>query len=72
MSFSVGLRGSSDPELLRLWLWCGPAGASLIGPLAWELPYALGVALKYIFLKKKRQLDQAGGATQLPSGNITM
>ena len=33
-----------DPALL--WLWCRPAAAALIGPLAWKLPYAMGVALK--------------------------
>ena len=31
---------------MQLWLWCKPAAVALIGPLAWELPYALGVALK--------------------------
>ena len=31
-----------DPELL----WCRPAAIALIGPLAWEPPYAVGVALK--------------------------
>ena len=29
-----------------LWLWCRPAAVALIQPLAWELPYAMGVALK--------------------------
>ena len=29
-----------------LWLWYRPAAAALIWPLAWELPYALGAALK--------------------------
>ena len=29
-----------------LWLWHGPAATAPIGPLAWELPYAMGVALK--------------------------
>ena len=29
-----------------LWLWYRPAAAALIRPLAWELPYATGVALK--------------------------
>ena len=29
-----------------LWLWCRLAAAALIQPLAWELPYAAGVALK--------------------------
>ena len=44
MSCSVGHRCSSDPELL--WLWCRPAAVAPIRPLAWEPPYALGVALK--------------------------
>ena len=25
--------------------WCKPAAAALIGPLAWELPYAMGADL---------------------------
>ena len=33
-----------DPVLP--WLWCRPAAAALIHPLAWELPYATGLALK--------------------------
>ena len=33
-----------DPALL--WLWCRLATAALIPPLAWELPYATGAALK--------------------------
>ena len=33
-----------DPELL--WLWCRPAAAAVIQLLVWELPYAMGVALK--------------------------
>ena len=33
-----------DPRLL--WLWCRLAAVALIRPLAWEPPYALGVALK--------------------------
>ena len=33
-----------DPKLL--WLWCRPAATALIQPLAWEPPYAVGVALK--------------------------
>ena len=40
----VGCRHGSDPELL--WLWYRPAAVALIQPLAWELPYAMGVALK--------------------------
>ena len=33
-----------DPALL--WLWCRQAAVALIQPLAWELPCAMGVALK--------------------------
>ena len=33
-----------DPALL--WLWCRLTVAAPIGPLAWELPYARGAALK--------------------------
>ena len=33
-----------DPVLL--WLWCRSAVTSPLQPLAWELPYAAGVALK--------------------------
>ena len=42
--------GGLDLELL--WLWCRSAAAAPIQPLAWELPYALGVVLKK---KKKRK-----------------
>ena len=33
-----------DPVLL--WLWCRLAATALIRPLAWEPPYAVGVAKK--------------------------
>ena len=38
-----------DPALL--WLWCRPVATAPIRPLAWEPPYAAGVALE----KAKRQ-----------------
>ena len=44
MSCSVGCRRSLD--LVLLWLWCGLAALARIRPLAWESPYAVGVALK--------------------------
>ena len=43
MSCGVSCKRSSDPELL--WL-CRPAAVASIGPLAWEPPYAAGVALE--------------------------
>ena len=42
----VGHRFGLDPELLWLWPWCRLAAVALIPPLAWETPYAAGVALK--------------------------
>ena len=48
MGYGVGCRCGLDPTLL--WLWCRPAAAVLIQPLAWELSYAAGVAVK----RKKR------------------
>ena len=33
-------------DLALLWLWHRLAATALIGPLAWEPPYAIGVALK--------------------------
>ena len=44
MSCGVGRRRSFDPALL--WQWSRPAAVVLIPPLAWELPYAVGMALK--------------------------
>ena len=49
ISCGVGHKCSSDPALL--WLWCKPAAAAPIGPLAWELSHATGSALKR---KKKK------------------
>ena len=40
---------------MLLWLWCRPAAAALTEPLAWELPYATGGALKE---KKKKNLRE--------------
>ena len=39
-------------DLALLWLWCRPAAVAPIGPLAWELLCAMGVALKS---KKKKE-----------------
>ena len=50
-----GSKTGSDGELL--WLWGRLAAVALIGPLAWELPYATGAALKSI--KKKKNEDES-------------
>ena len=44
MSCGIGHRRSSDPTLLCL--RCRPAATAPVRPLAWELPYATGRALK--------------------------
>ena len=51
VSCGAGHRLGSDPAWL--WLWCRPVATAPIGPLAWEPPYAVGVALKS--KKKKRR-----------------
>ena len=52
MSCGVGCRCGSDPALL--WLWHRLAAIAPIRPLAWEPPYAVGVALKRQRTKKKK------------------
>ena len=53
-SCGEGRRCGSDPALL--WLWCRPVAAiAPIGPLAWELPYAINVALESKKKKKKEK-----------------
>ena len=54
MSCGVGPRGSSD--LVLLWLWRRLAATALIGPLAWESPYAVGAATEKKKKKKKKEL----------------
>ena len=53
MSCGVGHRHGSD--LALLWLWRELGAEALIRPLAWESPYALGVALKD---KKKKKEEE--------------
>ena len=50
MSCGRGSRHSSD--LALLWLWGRLATVAPIQPLAWELPYAAGAALKTTTTKK--------------------
>ena len=53
VSCDVGLRHGLD--LVLLWLWCRPAATVPIRPLAWEPPYAMGVAIKRPKKKKKKK-----------------
>ena len=46
-----------------LWLWRRLAAAALIGPLAWELPYAAGATLK----RKKNYIEELIYKTKIGS-----
>ena len=56
MSYGIGRRCGSGPALL--WLWYRREAVALIRPLARELPYATGVALKRK-RKKTHNLDDS-------------
>ena len=62
MSCGVCCRLGSD--LALMWLWCKLAAAVPIQPLAWELPYALGVTLKRPKKKKKGIVTIVGEDTK--------
>ena len=49
----MGHGHGSDPALL--WLWRRPGATALIGPPAWEPPYAAGVALEKAKRPKKKK-----------------
>ena len=56
MSYGVGRR--RDLDLALLWLWCRLVATALIGPLAWEPPYAVGVPLKRQKTKRKKKFGK--------------
>ena len=67
----LGHRRGSDRALL--WLWHRPAATAPIGPLAWKLPYVMGVALKRPKKKRKKKTNLrlpkgTGGVEECPGG----
>ena len=56
MSCGVDYRCGSDLELLLLWR--RPAATTPFRPLAWELPYAAGVALKRAKKERKKKKEK--------------
>ena len=48
-------------DLVFLWLWHRLTAAALIQPLAWKLPYAMGVALK----RQKKKFKKSKGRTKI-------
>ena len=62
VSCGIGHRlGSADPTLL--WLWCRP-----IQPLAWELPYATGAAIKKPKKRENNATTQNYGRKKMQGG----
>ena len=53
MSCGVGYRSGSN--LALLWLWRRPVTTAPFQPLAWEPPYAVGVAQEIEKKKKKKE-----------------
>ena len=54
---------------MLLWLGCRPAAVARIGPLAWELPYAAGVALRRQTKQNKiNKIKQKGNCGEFPGG----
>ena len=66
MSCGIGHRHGSD--LVLLWLWCRPAAVAPFRPLAWELLYAVGAALKS---KKKKKRERERERTKTPKWGST-
>ena len=65
VSCGVGRRCGSDLACLRF--WCRLTATALIGPLAWEPPYAMGVALNKTKKEKERKKERKKGR-ELQSG----
>ena len=49
----MGCRRGSDPTLL--WLWCRPVATAPIRLLAWDPPYAAGVAQEKAERQEKKE-----------------
>ena len=66
MSCDVARRSCSD--LALLWLWCRPVATAPIPPLAWEPPYAAGVAQE---MAKRQTKNKQKNAYQGLKGKIS-
>ena len=82
-SMRMWVRSLAQLSGLKIWhcceLWCRPVATALIQPLAWEPPYAEGVALKWLKKKERKKkkeekfftikgLRKSFGATQSKKG----
>ena len=66
---AVGLRRGSDPALL--WLWWRLAATAPIRPLAWESPFAAGVALEKTKSPPPKRLGLASVLLRIPASLFT-
>ena len=66
---SCGVDRECSSDLGLLWLRRGPEAATLIQPLAWEPPYAAGVALKKKERKKKERIEKSHSPITTPQPN---
>ena len=66
MSCGVGHRHGLDLALLRLWL--RSTAAALIGPLAWELTYAVGAALSE--KEESKEMHSHTSIVEVQSGTL--
>ena len=69
---SCGLCWRCGLAPVLLWLWHKLAAAPPIEPLAWELPYAVGAALKNKKKKNEKNIcnDIYNARKQISSGNL--
>ena len=65
MSCGVGCRLGLDPVLL--WMWRRPEATAPIRPLAWEPPYATGVAPEKAKRQKKKKKRKKKLIVEFPS-----
>ena len=57
-------------DLSWLWLWHRLAATPPIGPLAWELPYAVGAALKGKKKKKRKKKKEKENSWESKDAHI--
>ena len=69
MSYGVGHRSGSDPELL--WLWRRPVATAPIRSLAWEPPYAMGSGPRKGKKTKNKQTKKQNPKKQKQTKNPT-
>jgi len=68
IAVSCGVARRHGSDLALLWLWGRLAAVALIRPLAWEPPYAMGVALKRQKDQKKLKIKKKFATSNIKTG----